>query len=333
MAGSRAEACAEHSVLLLSCSIMSMFGVLLRCLLHWAFQLGPSNYAVYTDLPANLLGCFFMGFLSVLAARIDPPAVVWLRVFVYDGCIKGFCGSLTSFSSWIVATVVSSLQCGPDGYCWSMQCYQLFSTWFSCYACFLAGEHLGALLSSSSSSSSLSEHHHVFLVSALRRDWSAHIAIAVFAFQIGLCILWLVLQPSSVIPASILFAPVGACLRVELGLAAAWRGTVVANSFGVCISSIALLMWRAAGESGSIAVRIDGLSTMAVLAGSLSFGFAGLNFSLCFVRSFIHAKRCSVYGFNTNDGNQENSSFGVWSFALAAYCLFGIADCICNLVF
>ncbi|CAB9497165.1 expressed unknown protein [Seminavis robusta] len=65
---------------------------------------------VFADLPANLLGCFFMGFMqdgTTLGLAIPVP-VAWLSplsdfqsmTLIHFAIKTGFCGSLTTFSSW-----------------------------------------------------------------------------------------------------------------------------------------------------------------------------------------------------------------------------------------
>lgn len=65
---------------------------------------------VFADLPANLLGCFFMGLMqdgTTLGLSIPMP-IAWLHPLsafqsmttVHLAIKTGFCGSLTTFSSW-----------------------------------------------------------------------------------------------------------------------------------------------------------------------------------------------------------------------------------------
>jgi fluoride ion exporter CrcB/FEX len=71
---------------------------------------------VFADLPANLLGCFFMGLMqdgSTLGLAIPVP-VAWLSpladfqsmTLIHFAIKTGFCGSLTTFSSWNSEMVV-----------------------------------------------------------------------------------------------------------------------------------------------------------------------------------------------------------------------------------
>ena len=69
--------------------------------------------ALFTDLPANMIGSFIMGLMVNLRPDLWPP-IPWLRenhpLQQYEPlhvAIKtGFCGSLTSFSSWNTQMVV-----------------------------------------------------------------------------------------------------------------------------------------------------------------------------------------------------------------------------------
>jgi fluoride ion exporter CrcB/FEX len=65
---------------------------------------------IFADLPANLLGCFFMGLMQdgkTLGLAIPVP-VAWLSplsdfqsmTLIHFAIKTGFCGSLTTFSSW-----------------------------------------------------------------------------------------------------------------------------------------------------------------------------------------------------------------------------------------
>ena len=65
---------------------------------------------VFADLPSNLLGSFIMGFFqnSVVLNLAIPMAVAWLSphhpfqhmTILHKGITTGFCGSLTTYSSW-----------------------------------------------------------------------------------------------------------------------------------------------------------------------------------------------------------------------------------------
>jgi len=71
---------------------------------------------VFSDLPANILGSFIMGFFqnaAVLGITV-PMAVAWLppnhtfqsMPLIHKAITTGFCGSLTTFSSWNSEMVV-----------------------------------------------------------------------------------------------------------------------------------------------------------------------------------------------------------------------------------
>jgi fluoride ion exporter CrcB/FEX len=80
---------------------------------------------IYADLPANLLGSFLMGLMQTTDALDLPKTfpIAWLRdshPFQSDHVLHlairvGFCGSLTTFSSWNSEMVVMSFGEGPDG--------------------------------------------------------------------------------------------------------------------------------------------------------------------------------------------------------------------------
>jgi fluoride ion exporter CrcB/FEX len=71
---------------------------------------------IFADLPSNILGCFFMGLLqdgNALGLPINIP-IAWLNeghifqsmAILQLGLKTGFCGSLTTFSSWNSEMVV-----------------------------------------------------------------------------------------------------------------------------------------------------------------------------------------------------------------------------------
>ena len=69
-----------------------------------------SGGIIFADLPSNILGCFFMGLLqdgNALGLPVNMP-IAWLNeahvfqsmTILHLGLKTGFCGSLTTFSSW-----------------------------------------------------------------------------------------------------------------------------------------------------------------------------------------------------------------------------------------
>lgn len=79
---------------------------------------------IFADLPANLIGSFFMGMLQSTATMGLPVSVpiAWMKVdswfqdweIVHLAMRTGFCGSLTTFSSWNSAMVVMMFGTGSD---------------------------------------------------------------------------------------------------------------------------------------------------------------------------------------------------------------------------
>ena len=80
------------------------------CVTSTVEQPGPGGAALFTDLPANMLGCFLMGFLQPsqdLGLLTTRPIVFlnsehWFQSWgvVHLALRTGFCGSLTTFASW-----------------------------------------------------------------------------------------------------------------------------------------------------------------------------------------------------------------------------------------
>ena len=74
--------------------------------------------AVFSDLPANILGCFIIGLYSS-AAQLGLPGGLSVAALNRDhplqkanafhvGIRTGFCGSLTTFASWCAALCTMS---------------------------------------------------------------------------------------------------------------------------------------------------------------------------------------------------------------------------------
>ncbi len=253
-----------------------MAGAAVRMLLFSSFRTAPLNTALYVDLPANLLGCLVMGVAVQLAIE---PALPWLWAPpLLQGVTKGFCGSLTSFSSWMVATTMACLSCGGSGWCWAVVAYQIVSTWLMCEGSFRVGQHAGAWLRQQGRFPE--ETQRVSVASLVGRSWQRWWGWALLLAALVACGAWLAAAPG-VFPAALLFSPVGAWLRVALGELGGWRGIMAANIGGSALSSVALLMWSAAGQSGALVAlpsavaSVVRLPDMAVLAGALSFGFCG----------------------------------------------------------
>lgn len=81
-------------------------GAIPGALLRWQLELRlppwPLQGWLDRNLPANLIGCLLIGLLLV-------PAPRRARLFLWGGI--GFCGSLTTFSGWILQAT-RSLQAG-----------------------------------------------------------------------------------------------------------------------------------------------------------------------------------------------------------------------------
>lgn len=60
---------------------------------------------LHADFAANLLGCFCLG---LLIADSRPPRPARPRLYLLAGV--GFCGSLTTFSAWMLVTCQAVLQ-------------------------------------------------------------------------------------------------------------------------------------------------------------------------------------------------------------------------------
>lgn len=262
----------DTSLLLLHASWMAMLGVLCRLLLLWLFQFSPATSFAYADLPANVLGSLVMGF------SVTPRSQY---VLLQSAVTKGFCGSLTSFSSWMLATAAALLRCS-GAWCVLSVVYQLLSSWLLC----LAAYRLGRLASLAFAPPIPGE----TLILSLSPS-----TCACSGLKAGLCCsgsmaaaaLWMALQPG-VMPASLLLAPVGAGLRISLGLLFERGGTLASNVLGCVLTCVGLLMWLAAGQEGAPSVAAPGavsLPALAVLAAAISFGLAG---ALSTVSTLVH---------------------------------------------
>jgi len=70
--------------------------------------------AIFEDLPANMLGCFLMGFLTFPTKNVAHKKILWLSsshyfqnwTEIHFALRTGFCGSLTTFSSWNAQMVI-----------------------------------------------------------------------------------------------------------------------------------------------------------------------------------------------------------------------------------
>jgi fluoride ion exporter CrcB/FEX len=81
--------------------------------------------ALFYDLPANLLGSFFMGFITPNTPTVDRLPFLGHNhplqkdAIYHTGLGVGLCGSLTTFASWNTQMVV-------------MMVSYYFTTWFDC---------------------------------------------------------------------------------------------------------------------------------------------------------------------------------------------------------
>lgn len=268
----------EEVELLCSISSLAVLGVLFRCLLHWALQgVMAGNSASYADVAANAVGCLVMGAAVQFEARapLRSAWAVWAAAVT-----KGFCGSLTSFSAWMVATctawltVSSCPEASNVSYAVFWGLYQLVSSWSLCFAFYQLGVHSGhsfipVLLPATAPG-------HVGSV-ALESSSSWRVAVCFVAclLSVGLAVGLTAGLPLFTVAPSLLFAAPGALLRVYLSSSfnAPW-GTVAANAVGTAMAALAVWLWRAAGQQGSVAVAYVG-TWMAAFAGAVSFGLAG----------------------------------------------------------
>jgi fluoride exporter len=79
-------------------------GGMLGCLLRWGLSVGLNRYLVNIPpgtLAANLIGCYIIG-LAIAFFTSHPTLPVEWRLFI----ATGFCGGLTTFSTFSVEVVV-----------------------------------------------------------------------------------------------------------------------------------------------------------------------------------------------------------------------------------
>lgn len=158
----------ELVLLLLQLCLWSELGVLTRIYLSRLFNDGcgdgwglcltsqstrDKQYgASFTDLPANMLGCFFMGFLST-ASVLGLNSKKSLVFLPANSCLQGekelqvglrtgYCGSLTTFASWelsLLQLLIGSK--GGDGGQWQQWLWGHIIGFELAYASHLIGEH------------------------------------------------------------------------------------------------------------------------------------------------------------------------------------------------
>lgn len=168
-AGNLRSFCSTEALLvLLQLCLWSELGVLTRiylgrlfndgCADGWGLCLTSSSTrdkqygAEFFDLPANMLGCFFMGFLStasVLGLKSKKslaflPASSWLQheKELQVGLRTGYCGSLTTFASWelsLLQLLIGSK--GGNGGQWQQWLWGHIIGFELAYASHLIGEH------------------------------------------------------------------------------------------------------------------------------------------------------------------------------------------------
>ena len=158
----------ETAVILLQLCLWSELGVLTRIYLGRLFNDGCGNGwglcltsqstrdkqygAVFFDLPANMLGCFFMGFLST-ASVLGLKSVKSLAFLPASSCLQdekqlqvglrtGYCGSLTTFASWEVSLLQLLIGSkGGDGGQWQQWLWGHIIGFELAFASHLIGQH------------------------------------------------------------------------------------------------------------------------------------------------------------------------------------------------
>lgn len=168
-ASSLGSACSRATaVVLLQLCLWSQLGVLTRIYLNRLFNDGcgdgwglcltsqstrDKQYgAEFFDLPANMLGCFIMGFLSTAAvlglksrktlAFVPANSFLQSEKELQVGLRTGYCGSLTTFASWelsLLQLLIGSK--GGDGGQWQQWLWGHIIGFELAYASHLIGEH------------------------------------------------------------------------------------------------------------------------------------------------------------------------------------------------
>ena len=203
-------------------SLFSMLGVLLRCGLHVGLFDALVNVVVFADLAANILGCLCMGIFATCPNQ------------QMKACIgTGFAGCLTTFSSWMVDTSITWLSCTGDWTCPFLGTYQLLASWSVCFVAYRAGLSLGKIV------------WHVkwpgsYAGSTVQFHWTVQSACFVlFVCAVVGCGVSLYFTQHS-IPPSLLWAPLGAALRMYLQKWLNHKGIFIANMFGTLLSTLRL---------------------------------------------------------------------------------------------
>ena len=159
---------AETAVVLLQLCLWSQLGVLTRIYLDRLFNDGcgdgwglcltsqstrDKQYgAQFFDLPANMLGCFFMGFFSTASvlglnskkslAFLPARSHLQKQKDLQVGLRTGYCGSLTTFASWELALLQLLIGSkGGDGGQWQQWLWGYIIGFELAYASHLIGEH------------------------------------------------------------------------------------------------------------------------------------------------------------------------------------------------
>ena len=109
------------------------------------------------DLPANMLGCFFMGFLSAASAlglksnktaAFLPASHPWQKnKELFVGLRTGYCGSLTTFASWELSLTQLLIGVkGGDGGQWQQWLWGWIIGFELAFASHLVGEHAALVI-------------------------------------------------------------------------------------------------------------------------------------------------------------------------------------------
>ena len=164
----KAVCIAETADVLLQLTLWSYLGVLTRIYLDRLFNDGCADgwglcltstgghaktYGAYfTDLPANMLGCFAMGLLSTASAlglestkllAVLPSENPWQHAKnLQVGLRTGYCGSLTTFASWELSLLqlLVGVREGNGGQ-WQQWLWGYIVGFELAYASLLIGEH------------------------------------------------------------------------------------------------------------------------------------------------------------------------------------------------